>query len=328
MLDLPEQAKQKVMLVRQDVRVADNIDVDISRFSSLKQLLRVVARILALKKEHSLKVVFKELNSDDLKEAWSFLIKREQELLKSMFHKGNFNTLGAVYDKEGLLVVGSRVGQAVPLLPKSDFVNLIVKEEHEKGHLGVLATSSKVRVRVWVCQLNKIVRSFLKKCYKCRIFNKVKSKQLMGAMPDERIQQSLPFSNVCLDLFGPLQARPHLKRSLQVKLYGLIVTCLFSRAVYLDLIEDYSSEGFLRTFRRYASIRGFPSVIYSDSGTQLVGANREIQKATTDLNEGSKWEEVDSRDLRWEFSPDSAPWRQGCAESLVSSVKTSLHFAF
>ena len=93
---------------------------------------------------------------------------------------------------------------------------------------------------------------------------------------------------------------------------------MFTRAIHLDVAAEYSTEAFLQAFRRFTSIRGTPEVIFSDSGTQLVGANAIIQAAMR---------EMDRKDIRWEFAPGGAPWRQGCAESLMKTLKKSLFFA-
>jgi hypothetical protein len=50
---------------------------------------------------------------------------------------------------------------------------------------------------------------------------------------------------------------------------------LNTRAVYLELVVDYSTMEFLQTLRRFFAIRGQPALMISDNGTQLVGAERE-----------------------------------------------------
>ena len=51
------------------------------------------------------------------------------------------------------------------------------------------------------------------------------------------------------------------------KVYIALFTCASTRAVHLELVEDNTSESFLRAFKRYVSRRSFPSVIYSDNAT-------------------------------------------------------------
>ena len=53
------------------------------------------------------------------------------------------------------------------------------------------------------------------------------------------------------------------------KAFGLILTCAASRAVHVDLLVDYSTDGFLQGFRRFMALRGSPSNVYSDPGSQL-----------------------------------------------------------
>ena len=102
--------------------------------------------------------------------------------------------------------------------------------------------------------------------------------------------------------------------------------CLFSRAVYLDIVLNYSTEEFLQTFRRFVTIRGYPEVIQLDSGTQLVGANRQLQSVYRVLDPDIL-SELLFEGVRWEFAPGGAPRRQAYAESLIASVKKCLLFA-
>ena len=104
----------------------------------------------------------------------------------------------------------------------------------------------------------------------------------MGAHSDGRLNPSFPFTNICLDLFGPFEVRDCFRKCTRRKINAVIYTCLFSRAVHLDVVTDCSTEDFLQTFRRFVALRGYPEVVHSDSGTQLVGAvTRELQDDET-----------------------------------------------
>ena len=59
---------------------------------------------------------------------------------------------------------------------------------------------------------------------------------------------------------------------------------MFTRATHLDVAAEYSTEAFLQAFRRFTSVKGTPEVIFSDSGTQLVGAHAIIQAAKRDMD--------------------------------------------
>ena len=42
------------------------------------------------------------------------------------------------------------------------------------------------------------------------------------------------------------------------KAYGVIFNFIGTRAVYLDLVPDYSTESFLMVLRRFVSLIGYP----------------------------------------------------------------------
>ena len=95
----------------------------------------------------------------------------------------------------------------------------------------------------------------------------------------------------------------------------------------MDVVTDCSTEDFLQTFRRFVALRGFPEVVHSDSGTQLVGANKQLQGNFKMMKQDVLEKEFSVKGVRWEFAPGCAPWRQACAESLINSVKKYLFFA-
>ena len=69
-------------------------------------------------------------------------------------------------------------------------------------------------------------------------------------------------------MFGPLHIK--LNRKTLKEAQVVIFTCMTSRAVHLELVND----NFLMTFRRFASLRGHPRVCWSDCGTNFVGAQK------------------------------------------------------
>ena len=99
----------------------------------------------------------------------------------------------------------------------------------------------------------------------------------MGGLPDCRMEPTPAFHVTFLDLFGPCTIRGVVNKRSRSKSFGVIFTCGVSRAVYCDVVQDYSTDSFFQTVRRFTSLRGYPSVLYSDSGSQLVKANKEIE---------------------------------------------------
>ena len=63
-----------------------------------------------------------------------------------------------------------------------------------------------------------------------------------------------------------------------VKGYVCLFICLSTRAVHLELVMDLSTNAFLAAFRRFTARRGCPGDLYSDNGSNYVGADRELRQ--------------------------------------------------
>ena len=124
-----------------------------------------------------------------------------------------------------------------------------------------------------------------------------------------------------IDVFGPFTIRDEIKKRTTSKAYGGIFNCIGTRAVYLDIAPGYSTEKFLMVLRIFVSIRGYPSKIFSDNGSQLVAASQELKNATKAWD----WERLKAfgviEGLQWNFTPADA---NGTSESLIKSVKRAL----
>ncbi|GFY20313.1 integrase catalytic domain-containing protein [Trichonephila clavipes] len=84
--------------------------------------------------------------------------------------------------------------------------------------------------------------------------------QIMAPLPRDRIEQYPPFAVTGLDFAGPI----YVKNSKE-NFYILLCTCAVTRALYLELVTSLTMEAFLLAFRRFISIRGLCTVIYSDN---------------------------------------------------------------
>lgn len=94
----------------------------------------------------------------------------------------------------------------------------------------------------------------------------------MADLPKERLRADLPpFSNVGVDYFGPFETK---RGRSQVKRYGVIFTCMTSRAVHLEMAHSLNTDSCIDALRRFIARRGQVLHIRSDNGTNLVGAKR------------------------------------------------------
>lgn len=68
------------------------------------------------------------------------------------------------------------------------------------------------------------------------------------------------------------------------KRYGLLLTCLCSRAIHIEMLEDMSTDAFINSLRCFIAIRGTVRQIRCDQGTNFVGAKNELNSALKELD--------------------------------------------
>ena len=130
------------------------------------------------------------------------------------------------------------------------------------------------------------------------------------------------FHFTACDYFGPYKVK--ISRNKTAKYYGVIFTCLNTKAVHLELAVDYSKMEFMQTLRRFFAIRGQPAMMLSDNGSQLVGAERELREMIRGWDVEQLKEFNAEKGIKWQFATPAAPHQNSCAESLVKSTKIAL----
>jgi len=124
-----------------------------------------------------------------------------------------------------------------------------------------------------------------------------------------------------VDYLGPTVTKV---AGLSKKVWLALITCLSTRAVYLEPVLDLSAGSFLHVFRRFASRRGTPKRLFSDNGTQFqlsakVAAALEAGKSVATPLDGYLAREG----IIWRFAPSLSPWSQGAVERIVGSTKSA-----
>ncbi|KAK3745381.1 hypothetical protein QZH41_001419 [Actinostola sp. cb2023] len=133
---------------------------------------------------------------------------------------------------------------------------------------------------------------------------------------------------VMLDLFGLYSARGEEQKRTSGEKYGVIFTDMVMRAVHIEAVFAYDTSSFLLALSRFASVRGCrPEKIYSDPGSQLIGAGRELEEAWKNMDRQYLQKSGTKNGSTWIFGPADSPWYQGAVESLVKSAKRAIHFA-
>ena len=128
------------------------------------------------------------------------------------------------------------------ILPRESHVaKLWVKDAHDSlGHAGRI--HAKREKGFWILGIRRVTNTVAKDCTICRRLYAAAESQKMGDLPSDRVNPSAPFTCCGIDCFGPFVVQDGRR---QVKRYGLITTCLATRAIHLEVLNDLSTDAFL-----------------------------------------------------------------------------------
>ena len=148
----------------------------------------------------------------------------------------------------------------------------------------------------------------------------------MADLPEERITSAPPFTYCGVDLFGPFQIKQGRK---EVKRYGVLFTCLTSRAVHIETADLLETDSFINALRRFIARRGPVREIRSDQGTNIVGAQTELKKALEEMDHDGIQRHLSKEFnadwvIRWKQNPPAASHMDGVWERQIRSVRSIL----
>ena len=259
---------------------------------------------------------------DDVKK----LIKDKKVSLNSSLSK-----LCPFIHKDGLMRVGGKLGKTSltlgqkhqVIIPKDHRIGkLIVHDYHNASHVGVKWCHSLILNKYWIIRVENYIRYVKRNCVVCRRLYASPEQQYMADLPLERcLSGNPPFTFVGVDIFGPLYAAQG--RS-QVKRYGCIYSCMNTRGCHLELLDSLDTDSFICGMRRFMSRRGCPRKVWSDNGSNLVSARKEIKQALLKLDKSKILSEARQNDVDWHFNPPLASNFGGFYERMIRSVRSIL----
>ena len=136
----------------------------------------------------------------------------------------------------------------------------------------------------------------------------------MAPLPVARMAVGVPFENCGIDAFGPFRVKI-VGRAFH-KVWVAIFTCMAVRAVHFEVLRDMSASCFIDALMRFRSRRPGVKKLFSDNGTNFVGAEKEI-RAEVELWNASTRDELLVRGMEWAFNPPVAAHRGGTWERLI-----------
>lgn len=324
-----------------------------TRFSSLQRLVRVIAycrRVLKWKNRGDGKKSYEEyLTKEEIADAMKICIKEAQkqefseeieEIKKTGKGKprGKLKSLCPIIDDDGILRVSGRLqnsdldeNQKHPIIMPhhNHFSHLLIAEAHKTTlHGGPTLMLHHLRTRFWIISAKPLVKRYVRNCVKCKRYTASVQPQLMGQLPASRVTPARAFRHSGVDFAGPISIRSSKGRGHQSsKGYICLFICMVSKAIHLEAISDLSSQGFIAGFKRFVARRGAVTDVWSDNGTNFVGASKELRhlvdvEKSTVATEIGEW--LGNSSVTWHFIPPHAPNFGGLWEAGVKSTKFHL----
>ena len=212
------------------------------------------------------------------------------------------------------------------LLPKHSYITklIILDFHHRMCHVGVGGTIVSLRDRFWVASARSEIRRYLSKCVQCkRASGRHYSLPLPSELPHFCFDTSIrPFSNVGVDFTGDLIVKN--RSGEHIKVYICLFTCLTTRAINLEIVEDMTTSSFHQAFRRHFSFFSTPRLILSDNAQTFKCADRDLETLLSHFDSLPVRNALAQRRIRFLYIPARSPHWGGVYERLIGLVKSTL----
>ena len=216
----------------------------------------------------------------------------EQEFNPNTTPSSPLSKLDPYKDSNGVIRVGGRLnlsdvpGQCIhpAILPKTGHVTEIIIRHynHKYRHEGRGIATNEIKASgYWIVGATSAVSLAISTCVTCCTLRGKLQEQRMAELPHDRLETVPPFTNCVVDYFGPFVIREGRKDR---KRYGVLFTCVASRAVHVEVATTLETDSFSNAFRRFVSRRGPIWQLRSDQSTNFVGARRELKAALEELD--------------------------------------------
>ncbi|XP_055589815.1 uncharacterized protein LOC129741996 [Uranotaenia lowii] len=210
------------------------------------------------------------------------------------------------------------------VLPPTHHLTKLIAQHYHRNllHRNHETAINRLRLRYYIPKLRAFFRRMRGDCQQCKNANAKPQPPAMADLPASRLAAFCrPFTYVGVDYFGPIPVSVGRRSE---KRWGVLVTCLTTRAIYIELAHSLTTDSCIMALRVFMVRRGVPAAIYSDRGTNFIGASKELSIELDKMNQNKLIAAIVSPDTRWEFNPPASPHMGGSWERLIQSVKKNL----
>ncbi|XP_053691700.1 uncharacterized protein LOC128740196 [Sabethes cyaneus] len=325
------------------------------RFSKWKRLIRATAYALRyisyLRRKSRAPLNATPLSKEELQQAEWCIFRQVQKqafpeeynhLYNSADMKSNrtlpknskLYKLNPYIDNTGILRMQSRIqlcqfvndcAKYPILLPKRHYLtDLVIADYHcHYKHINHETVINQIRQKFHIPQLRSAHKRVRNSCQVCKIQRAEPHAPMMADLPVARMAAfTRPFSYTGIDYFGPISVVVGRRTE---KRWGVLMTCLTVRAIHIEIAYSLSTDSCILALRNFVARREPPVEIFSDRGTNFIGASRVLRKELEKVDQDKIMEYFVDPNTKWTFNPPAAPHFGGSWERLIQSVKKVLN---
>ena len=244
--------------------------------------------------------------------------------------------VGPILSQEKLLLVEGRLDKAnisarqkqPVILSAADWLTkMVFVHYHVKlMHCGSTLLLAHTATLIYVIGAKKLAKTTCQNCLLCRRKAPRPHAQKMGQLPAYRVNRSFMFIHTGVDYAGPFflkQGNP--RRPTITKCWLALFVCLATKLVHIEVVSSASTEAYIAAHKRFAYRKGMAKHIYSDHGSNFVGARNQMKELYDFLSLPSTDSAISdhllSNRITWHHIPERAPHFGGIWEAVVKSAK-------
>ena len=167
-------------------------------------------------------------------------------------------------------------------------------------------------------------------CITCRTLRAPPMQQKMADLPAERLYRTPPFYKCGIDVFGHFNVR-HGKATRRNtgtrKVWVLLFTCLYSRAIHLEILDSMDTAAFINALARFEAVRGKCVYLRSDHGSNFMGARNDDSEDSPIMDPAVRkavQEDWQKQGRTWDVNPPLASHFGGVWERAIGQVRQIL----
>ena len=195
-----------------------------------------------------------------------------------LYHTGRILLVQEIDDRSHLADACLDLNASTFCVPITDHLSpvayVIVDDVHwyspDVSHGGVESVLRYSQQTMHIIGGRSLVKGMKKACPRCRYLEKKGVRVAMGPVSDDNLRVAPAFYVCQVDICGHFSAYSPAKKRATLKVWYVVFCCTVTGATDCRVMEDYSADGFVLAFVRFACRFGYPKKLMPDPGSQLV----------------------------------------------------------